>query len=161
MVSSPQLVPGRKLDRYELVCPVAEGGMASVWIGRLTGGHGFEKLVAIKTILPQFASDARFQKMFIGESRIASRIEHPNVAQIRDVGEQDGITYLVMEYVDGDSLWTLHRGVVRKGGRVPPGGLLPIMSYVCGGLHAAHELRDLSGALVRVVHRDVSPQNVL
>jgi serine/threonine-protein kinase len=135
--------------------------MASVWIARQTGGHGFEKLVAIKTILPQFASDVRFQKMFIEESRIASRIEHANVAQIRDVGEQDGITYLVMEYVDGDSLWALHRGVLRKGGRVPPGVLVRIMADVCGGLHAAHELRDLSGSLVRVVHRDVSPQNVL
>jgi hypothetical protein len=161
LVRSPSLVPGRKLDRYELVCPIAEGGMASVWIARLTGGHGFEKYVAIKTILPQFASDARFQKMFIEESRIASRIEHANVAQIRDVGEQDGVTYLVMEYVDGESLWALHRGLLRKGGRVPPGVLLRIMADVCGGLHAAHELRDMSGALVRVVHRDVSPQNVL
>jgi serine/threonine protein kinase len=161
LVRTPSLVPGRKLDRYELVCPIAEGGMASVWIARLTGGHGFEKYVAIKTILPQFASDARFQKMFIEESRIASRIEHSNVAQIRDVGEQDGLTYLVMEYVDGDSLWTLHRSALRKGGRVPPGVLLRIMADVCGGLHAAHELRDMSGALMRVVHRDVSPQNVL
>src|SRR5580704_7694980 len=153
--------PGRKLDRYELVCPIAEGGMASVWIARLTGGHGFEKYVAIKTILPQFASDVRFQKMFIEESRIASRIEHPNVAQIRDVGETDGVTYLVMEYVDGESLWALHRGLLRKGTRLPPGVLLRILADVCGGLHAAHELRDLSGSLVRVVHRDVSPQNVL
>ena len=135
--------------------------MASVWIGRLTGGHGFEKLVAIKTILPQFASDVRFQKMFIEESRIASRIEHPNVAQIRDVGEQDGITYLVMEYVDGDPLWTLHRTLMRKGERVPAGVLLRVMADACGGLHAAHELRDLSGSLMRVVHRDVSPQNIL
>ncbi len=135
--------------------------MASVWIARLTGGHGFEKYVAIKTILPQFASDARFQKMFIEESRIASRIEHANVAQIRDVGEQDGLTYLVMEYVDGESLWALHRGLLRKGSRLPTGVLLRVMADVCGGLHAAHELRDLSGVLVRVVHRDVSPQNVL
>jgi serine/threonine protein kinase len=135
--------------------------MASVWIARLVGGHGFEKYVAVKTILPQFASDARFQKMFIEESRIASRIEHANVAQIRDVGETDGVTYLVMEYVDGESLWALHRGLLRKGSRLPAGILLRIMADVCGGLHAAHELRDLNGALVRVVHRDVSPQNVL
>jgi serine/threonine protein kinase len=161
LIAPSLLVPGKKLDRYELVCPIAEGGMASVWIARLTGGHGFEKLVAIKTILPQFASDARFQKMFIEESRIASRIEHPNVAQIRDVGEQDGITYLVMEYVEGDSLWALHRTLQRKGERVPLGILLRIMADVCGGLHAAHELRDPSGALMRVVHRDVSPQNIL
>ncbi|MGH7434570.1 MAG: serine/threonine protein kinase, partial [Polyangiaceae bacterium] len=161
LVASPTLVPGRKLDRYELVCPIAEGGMASVWIARQTGGHGFEKMVAIKTILPQFASDIRFQKMFIEESRIASRIEHPNVTQIRDVGEEDGVTYLVMEYVDGDPLWTVQKVLNKKGQRMSPGVLLRIMADACGGLHAAHELRDLNGALVRVVHRDVSPQNIL
>jgi serine/threonine-protein kinase len=135
--------------------------MASVWIARLTGGHGFEKFVAIKTILPQFASDSRFQRMFIEESRIASRIEHGNVAQILDVGEQDDITYLVMEYVDGNSLWVLHRSLMRKGERIPLGVLLRIMADVCGGLHAAHDLRDAEGSLLRVVHRDVSPQNIL
>jgi hypothetical protein len=161
LAPSVPLFPGKKLDRYELICPIAEGGMASVWIARLTGGHGFEKFVAIKTILPQFASDVRFQKMFVEESRIASRIEHANVTQILDVGEQDGVTYLVMEYVEGDSLWVLHRSMLRKGDRIPLGVLLRIMTDVCGGLHAAHELRDLSGALLRVVHRDVSPQNIL
>ncbi len=99
--------------------------------------------------------------MFIEESRIASRIEHPNVTQIRDVGEEDGITYLVMEYVDGDPLWTVQKVLNKKGQRMAPGVLLRIMADACGGLHAAHELRDLSGALVRVVHRDVSPQNIL
>ena len=135
--------------------------MASVWIARLTGGHGFEKLVAIKTILPKFAEDARFQKMFIEEARIASRIEHVNVTEILDVGEQGRITYLVMEYVDGDSLSAMHR-IVQKGGTLlSPGVVLRVMADVCGGLHAAHELRNPEGSLLRVVHRDVSPQNVL
>jgi len=135
--------------------------MASVWIARQTGKHGFEKLVAVKTILPKFAADARFQKMFVDEARIASRIEHANVAQILDVGEQHGTTYLVMEYVDGDSLSTVNRSLQRKGLKMPPGVLLRLMSEVCGGLHAAHELRNPDGALLGVVHRDVSPQNVL
>jgi serine/threonine-protein kinase len=161
LVPSSPLFPGKKLDRYELICPIAEGGMASVWIARLTGGHGFEKFVAIKTILPQFAADSRFQKMFIEESRIASRIEHGNVAQILDVGEEDETTYLVMEYVDGDSLWVLHRSLKRRGESIPLGILLRIMADVCGGLHAAHELRDSSSDLLVVVHRDVSPQNIL
>jgi eukaryotic-like serine/threonine-protein kinase len=152
---------GSKLDRYEMLCPIAEGGMASVWIARLTGGHGFEKLVAIKTILPKYAADARFQLMFVEEARIASRIEHVNVAQILDVGEKDQITYLVMEYVDGDSLATMHRTLQKEGTLVPPGVVLRVMADVCGGLHAAHELRNAEGSLLRVVHRDVSPQNVL
>jgi len=135
--------------------------MASVWIARQTGKHGFEKLVAVKTILPKFAADARFQRMFIDEARIASRIEHANVAQILDVGEQHDTTYLVMEYVDGDSLSTVNRSLQKKGLKMPPGVLLRLMSEVCGGLHAAHELRNEDGTLLGVVHRDVSPQNVL
>jgi eukaryotic-like serine/threonine-protein kinase len=155
------LAPGLKLDRYELLCPIAEGGMASVWIARHTGKHGFEKFVAIKTVLPKFAADARFQQMFQDEARIASRIEHANVAQILDVGEQHDITYLVMEYVDGESLSTVHRTLNKKGLRVPPGVVLRVLADVCGGLHSAHELHEEDGPLLGVVHRDVSPQNVL
>jgi serine/threonine-protein kinase len=155
------LAPGFKLDRYELLCPIAEGGMASVWIARQTGKHGFEKLVAIKTILPKYATDARFQQMFLDEARIASRIEHPNVAQILDVGEQHGTTYLVMEYVDGDSLSTVQRATSKRNVTIPHGMVLRMMAEVCGGLHAAHELRNEQGGLLGVVHRDVSPQNVL
>jgi serine/threonine-protein kinase len=136
--------------------------MASVWIARHSGKHGFEKFVAVKTVLPKFAADARFQQMFQDEARIASRIEHVNVAQILDVGEQHDITYLVMEYVDGDSLSAVHRTLNKKGMRVPPGVVLRILADVCGGLHSAHELRDLDdGPALGVVHRDVSPQNVL
>jgi serine/threonine protein kinase len=155
------LAPGFKLDRYELLCPIAEGGMASVWIARHTGKHGFEKFVAVKTVLPKFASDTRFQQMFQDEARIASRIEHANVAQILDVGEENEITYLVMEYVDGESLSTVHRTLTKKGMKVPPGVILRILADVCGGLHTAHELREEDGQLAGVVHRDVSPQNVL
>ena len=155
------LAPGFKLDRYELLCPMADGGMASVWIARQTGKHGFRRLVAVKTILPKYASEARFQRMFIDEARIASRIEHANVVQIVDVGEQHNVTYLVMEYVDGDALSKLHRELERKGMRLPPGVILRVLADVCGGLHAAHELRDDGGLLLGVVHRDVSPQNVL
>ena len=135
--------------------------MASVWIARHTGKHGFEKFVAIKTVLPKYASDARFQQMFQDEARIASRIEHPNVAQILDVGEQHDITYLVMEYVDGESLSTVHRTLAKKGSRIPPGIVLRILADVCGGLHTAHELHEADGEVLGVVHRDVSPQNVL
>jgi serine/threonine-protein kinase len=158
--SSP-LAPGFRLDRYELICPIAEGGMATVWIARQTGRHGFKKLVAVKTILPKHAADPRFQRMFQDEARIASRIEHLNVAQILDVGEQHDVTYLVMEYVDGDALSRLDRALQKTGARIPLGVILRVMADVCGGLHAAHELRDDAGQPLGVVHRDVSPQNVL
>jgi predicted Ser/Thr protein kinase len=155
------LAPGFKLDRYELLCPIAEGGMAAVWVARQTGKHGFEKLVAVKMILPKFASDPVFQKMFRDEARIASRIEHTNAAQILDVGEQHDVTYLVMEYVDGDALSSVHRALKRQNLRIPPGVVLRVMADACGALHSAHELRDGEGVLLGVVHRDVSPQNVL
>jgi serine/threonine protein kinase len=159
--SSSPIVAGYRLDRYELLCPIAEGGMASVWIARQQGKHGFQRLVAIKTILPKYAAEPSFQNMFIDEARIASRIEHTNVTQILDVGEQHGVTYLVMEYVDGDALSKIHRAAKKKGTKIPLGIVLRIMADVCGGLHAAHEQRDDQGQLLNVVHRDVSPQNVL
>ncbi|HEY2368399.1 MAG TPA: serine/threonine-protein kinase [Polyangiaceae bacterium] len=148
-----ELSPGYFLDRYELLCPLADGGMASVWVARLRGKHGFEKLLAIKTVLPQFAADERFQQMFLDEARIASRIEHANVAQILDVGEQHDITYLVMEWVDGDSLSRLYRSLRKKGMTLPLNVLLRVVADACAGLHEAHEQG--------VVHRDVSPQNIL
>ena len=155
------LTPGSRLDRYELLCPIAEGGMASVWIARQTGKHGFRKLVAIKTILPRFATEPKFQQMFIDEARIASRIEHVNVTQILDVGEQHGITYLVMEYVDGDALSKMSRAAQKKDKPIPLGVMLRILADTCAGLHAAHELKDEAGVPLGVIHRDVSPQNVL
>ncbi len=155
------LEPGHRLDRYELLCPIAHGGMASVWLARFVGKHGFEKLVAIKTILPEYASDTRFQQMFLDEARIASGIEHVNVAQILDLGEQHEVLYIVMEWVDGDSLSKLHRSVEARGERIPLGVTLRLVADACGGLHAAHELTDKAGKLLGVVHRDVSPQNIL
>jgi serine/threonine-protein kinase len=135
--------------------------MASVWVARQRGKHGFEKLVAIKTILPKFAADIRFQEMFLDEARIASRIEHLNVAQILDLGEEHEILYLAMEYVDGDALSKLNRACQKKGLKIPVGVVLRILADACAGLHEAHELRDGSGRPLEIVHRDVSPHNVL
>jgi serine/threonine-protein kinase len=159
--TSSQLAPGYKLDRYELLCPIAEGGMASVWVARQRGKHGFEKLVAIKTILPKFAADIRFQEMFLDEARIAARIEHMNVAQILDLGEEHEILYLAMEYVDGDAVSKLNRACQKKGIKIPTGIVLRILADTCAGLHEAHELKDATGRLLEIVHRDVSPHNVL
>jgi serine/threonine protein kinase len=156
-----QFALGSKLDRYELVCPIAEGGMASVWVARLRGKHGFEKLLAIKTILPRFAGDERFREMFLDEARIASRIEHPNVIQIFDLGEEHEVLYLAMEYVDGDSLSKLNRSCQKKGITIPTGVVLRVLADACAGLHEAHELKDAAGQPLGIVHRDISPHNIL
>jgi serine/threonine protein kinase len=135
--------------------------MAEVWSARMRGKHGFERLFAIKTILEEYEGGEGFRKMFLDEARIAAGIQHQNVAQILDVGEENDVPYLVMEYVDGDSLSALRRTVERRGVDFPVGIALRILADTCGGLAAAHQLRDNLGTLLGVVHRDVSPQNIL
>jgi serine/threonine protein kinase len=155
------LVAGYKLDRYELLCPIASGGMATVWLAQLRGKRGFEKLFAIKTIRTELLEDPRFQEMFLDEARIASGIQHPNVAQILDLGEQRDVLFIVMEWVDGDSLAKIRRLLAKRGAKLPVGIALRILADACAGLHAAHELRDQRGEPLGIVHRDVSPQNIL
>lgn len=152
-------MPGFRLDRYELLAPIAEGGMGQVWLARLLGKRGFEKLVAIK--VPRLSADSHFQQMLLDEARIAAAIEHVNVAQILELGEQGDILYIVMEWVDGDALSTLLRKLDKEGLPFPPAIALRIVSDTCAGAHAAHELRDAKGTLLEVVHRDISPQNML
>lgn len=156
-----QLQPGYRLDRYELLCPLAYGGMASVWLARFGGRLGFERMVVIKMILPQYSQDPRFQEMFLDEARIASKIEHSNVARILDVGEDQGNYFIVMEWVDGDSLSKIVRAAEARKEKIPAGVALRICADAAAGLHAAHELKDRDGTVLGVVHRDVSPQNVL
>lgn len=156
-----QLQPGYRLDRYELLCPLAYGGMASVWLARFGGRLGFERMVVIKMILPQYSQDPRFQEMFLDEARIASKIEHSNVARILDVGEHQENYFIVMEWVDGDSLSKVLRAAEQRKQRIPPGIALRIVADAAAGLHAAHELKERDGTHLGVVHRDVSPQNIL
>lgn len=152
---------GAVLGRYELLAPIAEGGMASVWAARLRGSRGFSKTFAIKTMLPALSDDPRFETMFLDEARIASRIRHPNVVEILDLGEHDGVLYLVMEWVDGEPIGNLRRDAVRHGG-MPLSVAVRIIADACAGLHAAHELKDPNtGNPVGLVHRDISPQNIL
>lgn len=155
------LAPGSTLDRYELLCPLAEGGMATVWLARMQGKRGFEKLVAIKTIKAELVDDPRFEEMFLDEARIASGIAHPNVAQIIDLGEKNGVLYLVMEWVDGESLAKVRKFAAKAQVPIPLGLTLRIIADTCAGLHAAHELKGPDGTPLGVVHRDVSPQNIL
>src|SRR6188472_3928628 len=109
MTETGSLAPGMVLGRYELLLPIARGGMATVWAARLKGSRGFQKTVAVKTMLPNLSDDPQFEQMFLDEARLASRIHHPNVAEILDLGEQDEILYLVMEWVDGAALSVIHK----------------------------------------------------
>src|SRR5580704_18442167 len=100
-LASEALVRGARLGRYELLAPVAVGGMARVWAARLHGQRGFTKLVAIKTVLPHLASDPEFERMLVDEARIASGVRHPNVCEIYDLGDERNVVYLAMEWVEG------------------------------------------------------------
>ncbi len=133
--------------------------MGQVWLARLQGARGFNKLVAIKTLLPGGQDLARFESMLAEEARIASLIQHANVVHTMELGEHEGLLYLAMEWVDGEPLGFLLERAQERGG-MPIGVAVALVSQVLAGLHAAHELSDESGPL-GVVHRDVSPHNVL
>ena len=154
--SVPQVV-----GRYVLYGAIASGGMATVHFGRLVGAAGFARAVAIKRLHPQFARDPEFVRMFLDEARLAARVTHPNVVQTIDLVEATNEVFLVMEYVRGMALSALVRLLRHKGERVPTAVALGIVVGVLEGLHAAHEAKDDMGERLDLVHRDVSPQNVL
>jgi serine/threonine-protein kinase len=147
----------RILDRYAIYGEIASGGMATVHYGRLLGSVGFSRTVAIKRLHPQYAKDPDFVAMFLDEARLAGRIRHPNVVQTLDIVASGDELFLVMDYVHGESL----SRVTRMAERVPLSIALRIASDSLQGLHAAHEARDEQGKPLHIVHRDVSPHNIL
>ncbi|WP_437338708.1 serine/threonine-protein kinase [Sorangium sp. So ce394] len=151
----------RTLDRYTLHGVIASGGMASVHFGRLVGAHGFARTVAIKRLHPQFARDPEFSSMLLDEARLAVRIRHPNVVTTLDSVQADDELFVVMEYIAGESLSSLLREAGRQGQKVPQPVGSAIVAGALAGLHAAHEATDEDGAPLQIVHRDVSPQNIL
>jgi serine/threonine-protein kinase len=157
----PQSYAGRIVGRYEVWSEIASGGMATVHLGRLVGPIGFSRIVAIKCLHSHFAKDAEFVAMFVDEARVASRIHHPNVVPTLDVVSTEGELFLVMEYVPGETLARLMKFVHGHGAKVPPPIASTILAGVLHGLHAAHEAKSERGEPLDVVHRDVSPQNVL
>jgi len=156
-----ELRRGTRLGRYELLLPVAKGGMARVWAARQHGQRGFSKLVALKTILPHLAREAEFERMFLDEARIASMVHHPNVCEIYELAEDQRVLYLAMEWVGGDSLMHVLRARRPQGEAIDWRVAARIMADACAGLHAAHELTDDDNRPLNVVHRDVSPHNIL
>ena len=152
-------VQPRVVGRYAIFDEIAAGGMATVHIGRLLGKAGFSRTVAVKRLHPQFARDHDFVAMFLDEARLASRIRHPNVVPVIDVIAEDDDLLLVMEYVQGESLSRLIKAC--RPTPVPVPVALAAMTAVLHGLHSAHEAKSEHGSSLEIVHRDVSPQNVL
>jgi serine/threonine-protein kinase len=149
------------LGRYALFDEIARGGMATVHLARLRGPVGFSKTVAIKRMHEHVARDRHFVAMFLDEARLAGRIQHPNVVTVFDVIAEGGEAYLVMEYVDGAPLSSLLRSGDEGSTPVDPKYAVHIVRDALYGLHAAHEATDEKGLPLQLVHRDVSPQNIL
>jgi serine/threonine-protein kinase len=154
-------VAGQKIADYELVANLRSGGMATLFLARRLGAAGFARPVAIKLVHPELAGDPQFRQMFLDEALLSSRIQHPNVVHVEELGEHQGAHYLVMEFVHGCSLAQLTRALIARGRRLSPAFAARIAMHVAEALHAAHETRDERGRLLEVVHRDVSPENIL
>jgi serine/threonine-protein kinase len=153
--------PSRRLDRYVLFDEIASGGMATVHFGRLVGSVGFARTVAIKRLHPMFAKAPEFVEMFTDEARLAARMRHPNIAATLDVVSIGGELFLVMEYIQGESVARLLRLTAQRKETVPVPIAVAIAVGTLMGLHAAHEATTEGGEFLGVVHRDVSPQNIM
>src|SRR5712692_872591 len=147
--------------RYQLLKKIGSGGMGQVFLARTAGTQGFEKLIVIKRLLPHLAEDEEFRDMFFDEARIAARLNHPNLIQIFDLGEEGGSYFLAMEYVAGEDLRRLERYASSQGRPVPLGLACRIAADAAAGLDYAHKARTSQGQPLGLVHRDVSPQNIL
>ncbi|KFE72407.1 serine/threonine protein kinase [Hyalangium minutum] len=156
------LQPGARFGRYELVSRLGRGGMAETYRARLVGEAGVTKPVLIKKVLPEYANDDAFTTMFVSEARISATLSHGNIAQVYDFGRVDGEYFLAMEFVDGQPLHKILKRALRTGMNSLP---IPVAVFIaiemCRGLHYAHTRKDDSGKLLGIVHRDISPDNVL
>ncbi len=150
-----------RLGRYELLARLATGGMGEIFLARLEGAAGFEKLFVVKRILPHLADDQRFRQMLIAEARLASRLSHANICQVYELGETDGQLYIVMEYLDGITILPLLRKASKEAAPLDFGFVGGILQQATDALHYAHELKEpRTGEYLGIVHRDVTPSNI-
>jgi serine/threonine protein kinase len=149
-----------QFGKYSLLGHLATGGMAEVWLARQLGMEGFEKIVVIKRARPEL-TDRETTRLFLDEARLVATLQHPNIAQVYEIGSVGGSFFFVMEYVDGADLRRLIEAAVAKRHRIPLADAIYIIAHVCTALHYAHEKHDLDGRALQIIHRDVSPSNVL
>jgi serine/threonine protein kinase len=159
--SNGLIAPGARIGRYEVVHRIACGGMAEIYLARASGIYGFEKYVVLKRILPQYASNVEFVRMFLKEARVAASLDHANIAHVHDIGETGGSTFFTMEYLHGEDLRHVVRHLEHGPERIPLEHALEIVMGAAAGLHFAHEKRGADGRSLGIVHRDVSPANIV
>jgi serine/threonine protein kinase len=149
------------LGRYELLHPLGVGGMAQVFKARALGPGGFQRDVVVKRILPEHGRDAEFIRMFVDEAKLLGLLHHPNVVQVYEFGEEDGVLFLALEYVDGPSLSRVLRTLRGANKRMPPAIVAFVAREICRALACVHELSDEQGRPLGAIHRDVTPSNVI
>jgi serine/threonine protein kinase len=159
--TSPSLRPGTEIGRYRVLRKLAQGGMAEVYLARAVGIEGFEKLVVLKRILPHLASNPMFIDMFLAEARLAATLDHPNIGQVFDLGLENDDYFYVMEYVRGQSLHSVLKTAHRQGRPLTAGEALTAVIGIASALAHAHEMVGVDGMPLGIVHRDISPGNVL
>ena len=152
---------GSTFGKYFLLKRLATGGMGEIYLAKLKGPVGFEKILVIKRILQHHAEDNSFVDMFFAEARVAAKLTHSNIVQIYEMGEIDQSYYIAMEYVHGKSLRDIIDRARELGEYVPPAHAISIVRQLCSGLSYAHNSRDMSGQPIGIVHRDINPHNVL
>jgi serine/threonine-protein kinase len=153
--------PLSRLGRYDVLSPVGSGGMAAIYLARIAGPAGFEKPIALKVIHSHLVEDSEFIQMFFNEAKLASQLQHPNIVQVFEFGEAEGIFYLTMEYLQGRTLGAVGRRMKHvEGGAIDARVACYVIMQACEGLHYAHELRNITGEAMELVHRDISPQNL-
>lgn len=151
----------RLVGKYELLSGIAPGGMAELYLARTRSIGGFEKVVALKRILPHLAESEHFVTMFLDEARLAATLNHPNIAQVFDIGVHNGEFFFTMEFVPGRDLRFVQRRCKQLGESLPLPIALTVLTSVAGGLHYAHEKIGADGKPLNIIHRDVSPQNII
>ncbi len=154
---------GQKLGKYELLALIAVGGTAEIYLARITGASGFEKYLVVKCLLDHLADDQEFVRMFLDEARIGAQLDHSNIVQTLELGEQDGRYYLVIEYLAGMSVAQMARKTQERrvnGGLIDTNLVLGMASQTCNGLHYAHR-KTVQGKPLNLIHRDISPQNLV
>lgn len=150
----------RRYGKYVLLDRIGRGGMAELFRAKLIGAQGFEKLIALKRILPHLAEDESLVTAFIDEARLAAHLQHPNIVQIYDFGQMEGSYYIAMEYLSGKDLSQVTKKAIARGNPLTLNQSLYIISQVCEGLGYAYDLKDFKGNPLNIIHRDISPQNI-
>jgi serine/threonine protein kinase len=152
---------GRKVGRYEVIRHLASGGMAELYIARQQAMGGFEKPVVLKLLQPRYAEKASVVTMFLDEARLAAKLNHPSIVHVYDVAEAGGMKYIAMEYIQGETVAEIVTRGLATNNYLPLEHAVHIVAQTAAGLAYAHERREPDGRILRIVHRDVSPTNVL